>query len=250
MSKRSIDKQVYEQYVDATVALFMEHYAVALSDATMQTETKALSCPETLDLRCMTAIRKACAKQRRKEVWKSTKRILRSAAVLLIALLSLSSVLFMAVEAFRLPIINFYIEQGDGFWAITGKSGDDLGSAASGEFNPHDPLAGLLTEEYRLEKVSGDIERGLRAAYINLQGERIRFVICYASDITVDSEDAPVSKKYIIAGHTGIYVYEDGLAQLSWVNKETNMSYLLSSDAMSEKELLSVAERFMENFEK
>ena len=112
MSKRSIDKQIYEQYVDATVALFMEHYAVALGDATMQTKAPELSCSETLDLRCMTAIRKECAKLRRKEAWKSTKRVLRSAAVLLIALLSLSSVLFMTVEAFRVPVINFFIEEG------------------------------------------------------------------------------------------------------------------------------------------
>ena len=250
MSKKNIDKQVYEQYVDATVALFMEHYGMALTDATMQTKTSEPSCSEALDMRCMTAIRKECAKLRRKELWKSTKRVLRSAAVLVVALLSLSSVLFMTVEAFRLPIINFYIEQGDGYWAITGKSGDDLGSAASGEFNPQDPLAGLLTEGYQLEKVSGDLERGIRAAYINSQGDRIRFVITRAPVITVDSENAPISKEYLIAGCAGVYVHKDGLFQLGWVNKETNMSYLLSSDSLTEEELLSVAEQFMEKFGK
>ena len=72
MGKRNIDKQVYEQYLDATVALFMEHYTAALTDAVLAEESDPATGSESMDRRCMEMIRKECAKQRRKEVWKGT----------------------------------------------------------------------------------------------------------------------------------------------------------------------------------
>ena len=247
MSKRSIDKQVYEQYVDATVALFMEHYAVALGDATMQTKAPELSCSETLDLRCMTAIRKECAKLRRKEAWKSTKRVLRSAAILLIALLSLSSVLFMTVEAFRVPVINFFIEQGDGFWAITGKNDDDpIDPATSDGFDPNDPLAGLLPEGYEVTNVRGDSENGFRIYYEDSSENIVQLWIRpNASDMTMNSEHSSVSEACTVAGNTGAFVFKDGLAQLAWFSKNNNSSYLLRADNLDKGMLLSVAEQLM-----
>lgn len=247
MSKRSIDKQVYDQYVDATVALFMEHYTAALTDTVLAEESSPATCSEGLERRCMEMIRKECAKQRRKEAWKGTKKVLRSAAVILVALLSLSSILFMTVEAFRVPVINFFIEQGDGFWVITGKSEDEPIDSA---FDPNDPLAGLLPEGYKLDKVLGGFDNRLFAIYINQNGEKIRFTITRVSVITVDSEDAPVSKKHQIAGLAGVYVHKDGASQLAWVDKEKSMSYLLSGDAISESELLAIAEQLMEIIEK
>lgn len=247
MSKRSIDKQVYEQYVDATVALFMEHYAVALGDATMQTKAPELSCSETLDLRCMTAIRKECAKLRRKEVWKSTKRVLRSAAVLLIALLSLSSVLFMTVEAFRVPVINFFIEEGDGFWAITGKNDDDpIDPTTSDGFDPNDPLAGLLPEEYTPVDVKQNKSGAIISTYRTLNGNKILFWIrTNVSHITVDSENASISQKCDVAGHEGVFVVKDGLAHLSWINRIDNTSYYLSADDADADMLIAIANEYM-----
>lgn len=247
MSRRNIDKQVYEQYVDATVALFMEHYTAVLTDTILEKKSASASCSETLDRRCMEAIRKECAKLRRKAVWKSTKRMLRSAAVILIAMLSLSSVLFITVEAFRVPVINFFIEQGDGFWVISGKNEDEpVGTA----FDPNDPLAGLLPEGYKLDKVSGDFDNELLAVYINQNDQKIRFAITRSSDITVDSENAPISKKHQIAGYAGIYVYKDNLSQLAWVDEENRMSYLLGGNAVSQSELLKIAEQLMGIIEK
>ena len=252
MSKRSIDKQVYEQYVDATVALFMEHYAVALGDATMQTKAPELSCSETLDLRCMTAIRKECAKLRRKEAWKSTKRVLCSAAVLLIALLSLSSVLFMTVEAFRVPVIYFFIEQGDGFWAITGKNDDDpIDPATSDGFDPNDPLAGLLPEGYTFSYAKQSINGSTTLTYKNANGDRLILLIRLGtSDLTIDREDAPISKKCKVAESDGVFVVKDGFTQLAWVNPEKSTSYLLNADALDEDTLVMIAEKLMQKMSK
>lgn len=247
MSKEYINQQVYEQYVDATVALFMEHYAAALTDATMQTESTVRSCSEALDRRCMEMIRKECAKQRRKEFWKGTKKVLRSAAVILIAMLSLSSVLFMTVEAFRIPVINFFIEQGDGFWAITGRSEEaPVDPATADAFDPNDPLAGLLPEGYEVNDVWGDAANGQVVSYMNLAGKKIYIWLRpNPSHMTMDSEFAAVSKRCKVLGNEGAIVSKDGFAQLAWFCETDNTAYLLQANDLDENTLLYIAEQFM-----
>lgn len=252
MSKRNIDKQVYEQYVDATVALFMEHYAAALGDATMQTQTPAQTCSEMLDLRCMTAIRKACAKRRTRAFWKGTKKVLSSAAIVLVALLSLSSLLFMTAEAFRVPVINFFIEQGDGFWAITGKSDEDpIDPATTDEFDPNDPLAGLLPEGYTFSYAKQSINGSTTLTYKNANGDRLILLIRLGiSHLSIDREDASISQKCKVAEYEGVFVVKDGFAQLAWVNSEKSTSYLLNADALDEDILVMIAEKMMQKMSK
>ena len=253
MGKGKIDKQVYEQYMDATVALFMEHYAAALTDTVSHAESSAVPYPKKLDERCIGMIKKECARQRSRAFWKGAKRVLSSAAILLVALLSLSSILFMTVEAFRVPVINFFIEQGDGFWAITGQDNtqDAPEDSATRDFDENDPLVGLIPEEYELINVRENSEKGQRAVYQAPSGA----VICFAvysnsSDITIDSANAVTSKKCVVAGCEGVYVSKDNSSQLAWINKGESTSYLLSADAVDENNLLSIAEQLMKKVTK
>lgn len=246
MNKKSIDKQVYEQYVDATVALFMEHYTAALADSVSQQEHISGVCSQEQDRRCMKAIRKECGKQRRKAIWKGTVQVLWGAAAVLVAMLSICSLLFLSVEAFRVPVINYYIEQGDGFWVITGNSAKDV--PVSTAFDPADPLAGLLPEGYVLETVSGDVERILQAVYMNQNGERVEFSFAHTSTFTVDSENYTVSRECTVDGCAGIYVSKGSISQLAWVDPERNTSYMLLSNTLPETELLTIAEKIMDLF--
>lgn len=248
MGKHSIDKQVYEQYVDAAVALFMEHYAAALSEELEQTDSPVKACPEALDQRCMALIRKTCAKQRRQAFWAGTKKVLHSAAMLVMALLSLSSILFMTVEAFRVPVINYFIEQDDGFWAITGRKADDPVTPTTADaFDPDDPLAGLLPEGYALVDVKKGENGKSIATYKNGQGNRVfLWIRPNTSDVTVNSENASASRKCMIAGYDGVYVERDNMTQLVWVDKAENATYMLNADAMDEKQLIALAEKIFE----
>ena len=243
MSRRNIDKQVYEQYVDATVALFMEHYTAVLTDTILEKKSASVSCSETLDRRCMEAIRKESAKQRHREIWQGTKKVLRSAAVILVALLSLSSILFMTVEAFRVPVINFFIEQGDGFWVISGKSEDN---SVNSDFDPNDPLAGLLPEGYEVTATEGDTRNVKRYYYQNYNDEKITlWFLENIVDMTVDSEDASKSEKCYVAHYEGILVTKDGFVQLAWFDQLSQKSYLLSSNTLDGDALLRIAEQMM-----
>ena len=244
MKNKGINEQVYERYLDATAALFLEHYSAALADSA-EKELVSKNSTAELDRRCMALISKKCAALRHKAIWKGTKKVLRSAAMILIAILSLSSVLFVTVEAYRVPVINFFIEQGDGFWVITGEEEDIPVDVV---FDPDDPLAGAVPDGYVLNKVSGDASRVLRAVYTHENGGKIRLTIAHSANITVDSENATASRECTVAGHAGVYVCKKGESQLAWVDAERNTSYLLLSDVLSEGELITIAEKMMNLF--
>lgn len=251
MSKSSINKQVYEQYVDATAALFMEHYALALEDAVLAEKCALMPVSESLDRRCMDTIRKACAKQRRREILKGTGMLLKSAAVILVALLSLSSVLFMTVEAFRVPVINFFIEQGDGFWAITGKNADDpIDANTDREFDPNNPLAGLLPEGYELLFSNGTEIQG-RIVYQNEQGDKLYYYSSNGSiDMTVDAEEARILKRTRISHFDCVLMSKGAFAQVVLVDTTEDTSYLLYADAMDEDTILLLATNLVNNLSK
>lgn len=225
----------------------MEHYAAALTES-IQCEIEAAQnapFPESLDTRCQTLIKRECAKQRRKAFWKGTRKTLRYAAGVAITLLSLSSVLFMTVEAFRLPIINFFIEQNDGFWSITGQEktsqiGEDFDPRS---VNENDPLAGLIPEEYELIDARDNGDRGTVAIYQNSVGDNIRFsVLPYNASVQVDAEDAEFSEKKQILDHDGVFVIKDGTSQIAWVDQAAAKMYWIYSDVMTEAEIVTLAE--------
>ena len=247
MDNKNIENTAYERYIDATVALFMEQYANKLAENIHQEPIVKIPYPEKLDERCLGIIKKECAKQRSRAFWNGTKKALSRAAIILVALLSLSSVLFMTVEAIRIPVINFFIEHGNGFWAITSNSDDTLiDPTAANEFDPNDPLADLLPDEYKLVYSGGDEKQGKRVVYQNQSGQ----IACFAtapdsSHITVDSENATISQRVKIAGHDGVFVSKEGMSQLAWVDKTTSTSYLLNADSMDQETLVSIAEELM-----
>ena len=110
MKNFKIDQTVYEKYVDATVEFFMECYSGTLSSAIQEElkdgENQDVVFPKELDKRCQTLIKKECAKQRMKQTAKNVIKGLRYAAIFAVVMLSFTSLLFMTVEAVRIPIIN------------------------------------------------------------------------------------------------------------------------------------------------
>ena len=102
-----ISETTREKVEEAAVSVFMDQYAAAL-DAGI--DKKMADCadmafPPELDRRCRALIQQAHKKQKHK---KAALRVLRSAAVVAIVLISLCSVLFVSVEAFRIPVENFF----------------------------------------------------------------------------------------------------------------------------------------------
>ncbi len=250
MNKDNISKDTYEQYVDATVALFMEYYCLASFPESIRTEMDAaahdtLDFPEDLDSRCRLLIKKAGARQRMKQYVKSITRGLRYAAVFSATVLSLFSFLFITVEAFRVPVINYYIEQSDGHWEISVQGNPSL-ETPNDTIDVSNPLKGLIPDEYQLVVLEGESLNKLTAIYEDPTGNEIYFSCKPGSNlITIDSEDAEESERCQIISCDAIIVIKDGVL-LTWIHKESSTVFSIISNKLTKAEALDIAEQFID----
>ncbi len=237
----------YEKYVDASVALFMEHYSAALTEQVKQNikTFDAVPVPEELDQKCRKLIRKECAKRKSRLFFKSLGKGLSYVAILMVVLLSMSSALFVTVEAVRIPIINFYIEHGDGYWVITGDGENSVGNPGplnNVVFDERDPLNGLVPSEYALERYI-ELNNGTTAMYQNGEGHTLIFTQTMNSNqLTIDTEDAEYTKELDIIGYDAVLVKTKKM-KLVWLDSHRAVMCTLIADSLSEEEIISLAEQ-------
>lgn len=252
MNKRTIDNDVYERYIDATVALFMEYYSVAFLpesiNAEFNLEENGIAFPTELDNRCRQLIKKELSRYRRKQNLSNLVKGLKYVAACFIAFLSLSSFLFMTVEAIRIPIINYYISQHDGHWEIFGQTNGD---SQTGEINNavidiDDPLAQLIPDEYQLSICEGEAITDIVAIYENNSNNRICFSALPGEHwIAIDSENAQTSRQHKICGYDAITVIKDDSVSLTWINTKLNTVFTLIADNMSDSEVSAIVEQLI-----
>ena len=228
-----ISETTREKVEEAAVSVFMDQYAAAL-DAGI--DKKMADCadmafPPELDRRCRALIQQAHKKQKHK---KAALRVLRSAAVVAIVLISLCSVLFVSVEAFRIPVENFFAKIYDGHLALKGEEA----------FNPDDPLGGILPDDYTLSSISNNWELGMVAAsYSNSDGSDVFFSIAPGgSTVLVDNVDAS-TRHFRLLDHDAYLLTEGENIRLVWLDTTTEQTFTLCSSKIPEKTVLSMAER-------
>ncbi len=249
MDKRKIDQDVYERYVDASVALFMECYCATLSEDIRrqvdQVQADDLAFPAALDVRCRSAIKKEYAVRKRKQSLKSIAKGLRYAASFAVVLLALASVLFISVEAIRVPIINYYIAQSDQYVEFTSRQQEAPDGLAN--INAEDPLAGLLPEGYELIELENKLPRSIQAIYKSSDTSSIMFSMYPSNSVVrVDSENTQIVKEIQICGYNGLLVIKDGRTTVAWGYENDAKTIMLTSLELSETELVNLAECFMQ----
>lgn len=246
MSKPEINREVYDRYLDASVALFMEHYSAMLTEK-ISTEGKDedMPFPEALDLKCKALIKKEASKQKRLTLWKHTKRTLKVAAVFAIAVMTTFSMLFVSVEAFRVQVINFYIENKNGHWSITGNNElyPEEHSSHPVSFNIDNPLKGLIPDEYILTTISNADPQRISATYKNSSEENIYFLtVPYTASLQIDAENADFAKEIKILNFEGVFSIKNGVSQVSWCNHISGVMYFISADNLPETDTVVLAE--------
>lgn len=255
MNKRAVNKDVYENYIDASVALFMEYYSVVSLSDNVQAELDAANCdeiqfPAQLDGRCRQLIKNRTAHYRRKQYLKTCWKGLKYAAACVMVVLSLTSVLFMTVEAVRVPIINYYIEQCEGHWEID-RGGNDDSTKAREEIDLVNLLGNVIPEDYQMVVKNGDSLENMAVSYKNPNGKRF---YCRTAPgynwTTVDSEDAQTSRQQQICGYNAITVEKDGRVQLTWIHFDLGIVFSMFADDMSEAEITAIGERLIESINK
>ena len=249
MDKNFINQEKYERYVDATVDLVMDCYSDVLTEnihkEVDELESMEIEFPQHLHDQCITRIEAEKKKSKQRQRKKQVLRIFRMAAVFAVALLSLASILFVTVDAIRIPIINYFLEKYDAYWSIT-TIAQYQPQPAEPAIDWTDPLGGLLPETYERVLQEGDSYDNVAVIYENADSKEIFFSAAPClSTIGIDSEGIDYSKEFLICGHDAILVSEDTYITLVLVNNSLDVIFTLVTDGLTETEVISIAKGFI-----
>lgn len=249
MDRRKIDQNIHDHCLDACVALFMEYYCVALSENirkeldVIQIETSDF--PNELDTRCRTVIKKEYALRKRKKCIQSFAKGLRYVAGVCVVLLALGSVLFMSVEAIRVPIINYYISFNEKYLEIGPSS--SINSNSTNKINWNDPLKGLIPDEYALTIQEKYSPENTVTIYKNANDDCVLFVSDSINSIKrIDSEGAQKVSELMCHGYPAVLIKKNEVITIVWGIEALGQSFSIRSSAFTESEMIALAEAFIE----
>ena len=247
--------ELQDQYEDALMALLMNEYAELNGARLLEEYEEAerngaiLEVPEALDEKCRNMIHRAYAKQRSRIRFKSFVKASKRVAAITLAVLGLCSVLIVSVEAFRTPILNFFIEQHEKYSTID--FGKDSNAATSEATEPtaesqpvdrsEDPLVGMVPDGYNLIQFSNKGKRGFTCLYKDSDGEVISFMATPTEGLlNVDTENATVTDIELL-NHKGKLIEKDGY-KIVWFDASTSICYQLRTTGIGRGETWALAE--------
>lgn len=232
-------KEIQERFADSAVAMFMEQYMTEIAEvADENAEDDSIEISEEFDRRGRKLIKKGLAKKQRQHAAKKLLRVAKVAVITIFILLGTFAILFTTVEAIRVPIINFFLEQKEEYLEITGR---DDNTVIYGN-----PLEGLLPAEYELELCDIASSENTLVEYINEQGN---YIIFFSGPSTgtlhADNEDA-ITEHISISNREAILICKNGY-KLIWSNSDGSKLYQLETDALTREEIIAIAEKIKEN---
>lgn len=245
-------ENVQEQYENALVALIMDEYTEA-EGAMLLKEFKEADekgevpdVPADLDAACRKKIHSHFAKQRSEKTLRCVVKTVAKSAAMLLVVLGFASVLIFSVEAFRVPVINFFLEQHEHF-SVIGHGGSDEPQRETNEHQGNNdvPLAGLVPNEYLLKKYVPKENGTYYVSYENGTGER---VVCQcnpgyglSSYDTEDIEIEPVKVKDC----EGVLIRKDGIKMI-WYVSEEDRTYQIKATNLELDIIWQMAETIIE----
>lgn len=254
-----MEKDIYEQYVDATIAVFMEEYSDAETEYLLKKckeEPLNEEFPEELDIKCKELMRKSFAKKKRQKALKASKRILQRVAVFVLVSTSAFSVLFLTVEAVRTPIINFYLENYSDHSVVTIRGDDNDQSAQSMERKTefteefliyNDMLENSLPSSYQFEMDSIDDDKyGFIMYRDRISGADVCFEIRNSSgNMKIDTENCDYYEEIMIGSQQGLYIEKEGRKTILWIDSKTEAICSLIADDMDKNLLISLGQKMI-----
>lgn len=244
---------VYEQYVDASVALFMKYYCDTLYEdvtdrnACTEDDTDA-AFPAELDARCRTLIKKAVKRQRLRKRARYTGKVLRHICSFVVICMALASFLFVSVEAVRVPIINYYIEHSKNNILEIGGNDPSAEHPLNNEFDISDPLYGLVPDDYVPITQEGDDISNFTTIYENPNNGRIFISGQPLSDVAdIDFEDAENIQRFKIYNCKAIMANENNTTRLVWIHEEISTTFTLLIVEDSNLDAVYIADQVIRN---
>ena len=243
-------EDVYEAYVDASVALFMKYYCDILDEGVansndLSAEGECIAFPEDLDKRCRSLIMRAVKRQKIREGLRIAGKAFLGVCRVAVACLALISVLFVTVEAVRVPIINFFIEHSkDSYLEI--KESNNSKYDMSESFDPANPLAGILTDEYQLVAQDVASEYDFSATYIGADDSQVYIKARPISNTTgIDLEGADNYQKFQINNCEAYSIEENNRTRVMWIHEEKAVTFTLIVIGSSDLDAIYLANQIM-----
>lgn len=183
--------ELLDQYDDVTFALLMDEYAeeegarLRKEFEEAQSAGEVSDTPDALDEKCLQMIHRDFAKKRGKENVRKIIRMTSKVAVAVMVFLGVMTMTVMSVDALRIPVMNFIIEQYDKYSSITTSK-----ESAKIVEDPCVLLADLLPTGYTNTIYS--VEEGMSfVLYQNDNGDTVSLSITMSgTEKNVDTEGA------------------------------------------------------------
>lgn len=245
-------ENLQEQYDEVLVALIMDEYAEAegamllkeFEEADARGELPEV--PADLDAACRKMIHNHFAKKQRVETLHRAAKTFARSAAMLFATLGVASVLIFSVEAFRTPVINFFLEQHE-HYSVIGHGSSDKPQQGNDEHleNDDSPLAGLLPSGYVQVKFQEKYGGTFTDYYRDKNGETVVVQAdCGNTLVGYDTENAEI-KPAKLNSYEALIIWKDGI-HLIWYIPEEDATYQLRSTGLSEDEVWYLARMIIE----
>ena len=246
--------ELMDQFDDAAFALMMDEYAEAEGERLRAEFEEAMrsgatpECPPELDEKCRKQITRHFGRQRRTEYARAAKRIAGRAIACLLIALGISAALVMSVEALRVPFWK-YIRNDYG----TEQDFDInfIDQTENNDWKPiqeEDPILYLVPEGYHRVHFEKDKGR-IIARYETDDGRYIAFDMYYTTAFGSEiAEDE--NHQYIALLNKKAVLDRSSVFAMSWEAPEIETKYRVSTNGLSETELIEFCEEIIRFLDK
>lgn len=250
-NRQEKQEDVYEAYVDASVALFMQYYCDILDEGIansddLSAEGERIAFPEDLDKRCRSLIKRTVKRQKIRQAMRYAGKAFRSVCRVAVACLALMSLLFVTVEAVRVPIISYFIEHSENNFFEYGTY-DSSGEAGTDEIlDLTDPLRGIIPEEYQLTMQEGTSLSNFSAIYSDSNNNSIYILAQPINSISgIDLEGTDSTQEFYIYNRDAILVTEDDITRLMIIDEEHAATFTVILSGDPDLDAIEIADEFL-----
>ena len=223
-------QQLLDQYEEAALMLLMDEYAEAdgarlwkeFEEAEKNGEIPEI--PAELDARCRQLIQTSYTKQRRTTHIRKNARILGKVAVSVLVFLGLATTTVLSVDALRVPVLNFFLQQSEKFSSISFHEPNAYEEIQVDVLNRLDEIP--LPDGYSLIQKQVCEDGTIIFNYANNHGHVITFDITPSvGHMNVDTEAAEKTD-IEINEHKAIFIKKEGY-RVIWFDTEHDLTYTL-----------------------
>lgn len=224
-----------DQYEEASMMLLMDEYAEADGARLLQEFEEAEKngevpeVPATLDAKCRELIQTSFTKQNGIRRFTKLARAFGKAAVFLFAFLGLTATMVFSVDAFRIPVLNFFLDHSERYTSVA--FDDQSQYPAMDSKDLAESIAPLLPSGYQL--VSADIT-GEGMCFILFQDKEEHIIslnTCPSSgQLFIDTEDS-AQEEITLNGQRAVFIDKDGY-RVIWADADAGSAFDLFANGL------------------